>query len=59
MWEQAKWAMVESARKVRGSVRVGDRNAKSVCWNNQVKTVVKRKEDTWKEGRELKKKMQG
>ena len=30
MWEQVKWAMVESARKVCGSVRVVGKNPKSV-----------------------------
>ena len=30
MWEQVKWAMVESAREVCGSVRVGGKNPKSV-----------------------------
>ena len=36
--------MVESARKVRGSVPVGGGNPKSLLWNNQVKAVFKRKE---------------
>ena len=30
MWEQVKWAMVESPREVCGSVRVGGKNPKSV-----------------------------
>ena len=36
MWEQVKWAMVESARKVCGSVRVGGKNPKSLWWNDEV-----------------------
>ena len=48
MWEQVKWVMVESAREVCGSVRVGGENPKSVWWNDQVKSAVRRKEDTWK-----------
>ena len=31
MWEQVKWAMVESAREVCGSVRMGGKNPKNVC----------------------------
>ena len=49
MWEQVKQAMVESARELFGSVRVGGGNPKSVWWNDQVKAAVKRKEDAWKE----------
>ena len=41
--------MVESAREVCGSVRVGGRNPKILWWNNQVKALVKRKEGAWKE----------
>ena len=33
MWEQVKWAMVERAREVCGSLRVGGKNPKSVWWN--------------------------
>ena len=44
MWEQVKWAMVESAREVCGAVRVGGGNPKSVWLNDQVKAAVKRKE---------------
>ena len=49
MWEQVKWAMVESTREVCGSVRFGRKNAKIVWWNNEVKTAVRRKEAAWKE----------
>ena len=49
MWEQVKRAMVESAREKCGSVRVGGRNPKSVQWNVEVKTAVRRKEAAWKE----------
>ena len=49
MWEQVKWTMVESAREVCGTVRVGGGNSKSVWWNNQVKAAIKRKEDAWNE----------
>ena len=36
--------MVESVRKVCGSVRVGGKNPKSVWWNDEVKAAVRRKE---------------
>ena len=49
IWDQVKWAMVESAREVYGSMRIGGGNPKTVQWKNQVKAVVKRKEDAWKE----------
>ena len=49
MWEQVKRAIVESAREVCGSVRAGGPNPKSFWWGHQVKAVVKRKEDAWKE----------
>ena len=45
MWEQVKRAMVERAREVCGSVRVGGVNPKSVWWNDEVKAAVK-EEDT-------------
>ena len=48
MWEQVKQAMVESARKVCGSVRVGGKNPKSVWWNDEIKSAVGRKEAAWK-----------
>ena len=41
-------AMVESARQVCGSVRVGGKNPKGVGWNNEIKASVRRKEDAWK-----------
>ena len=43
MWEEVKQAMVESAKEVFGSVRVWEKNPKSVWWNDKVKAVVKRK----------------
>ena len=45
MWEQ----VVEIAREMCGSVRVGGENPKRVWWNDEVKAVVvKRKETAWK-----------
>ena len=32
-----------------GSVRVGGKNPKSVWWNDEIKTAIKRKEAAWKE----------
>ena len=43
MWEQVKWAVVESAREVCGSVREEEKNPKREWWNYDVKAVVKRK----------------
>ena len=40
--------MVESARKVCGSVRVGGKNPKCVWWSDEVKPAVMRKEAAWK-----------
>ena len=34
MWEQVKWGMVEIARGVCGSVRVGRKNPNCVQWND-------------------------
>ena len=48
MWEIVKRAMVESAREVHGSVKVGGGNPKSVWWNDQVKAAVKKNEAAWK-----------
>ena len=43
MWKQVKWAMVESAREVCGSVRGGGgKNPKSAWWNDEVKTAWKK-----------------
>ena len=42
MWEQVKWAMVESAREVCDSVRVGGKNPKNVWWNEEMKVAVRR-----------------
>ena len=36
-----------------GSVRVGRKNPKSVWWNDEIKTAVRRKEAAWKECWEL------
>ena len=36
--------MVESAREVCGSLRVGGENPKCVWWNDEVKAAVRRKE---------------
>ena len=41
--------MVESAREVCDSMRVGGESPKSVCWNDEVKAAVMRKEASWKE----------
>ena len=41
--------MVESVRKVCGSVRVGGKNPKSVGLNDEVKAAVRRNEAVWKE----------
>ena len=48
MWDQVKLAMVESAREVCGSVRVGGKNPKSVRWNDEIKAADRRKEAAWK-----------
>ena len=44
MWEQVKRAMMESARKVCDSVRVGGKNPKIVWWNDEIKAAITRKE---------------
>ena len=46
MWEQVKWAMVETA-DVCGSVRVGERTQR-LWWNDEVKAAVRWKEAAWK-----------
>ena len=40
--------IVQSARKVCRSVRLGGGNPKTVWWDDQVETAVKRKENSWK-----------
>ena len=42
-------AVVESAKEVCASVRVGGKNQKRVWWNDEVKAAVSRKEAAWKE----------
>ena len=49
MWEQVKWAMVDSTREVCSSKRVGGKSPNNVWWNNVVKPAVERKEAAWKE----------
>ena len=44
MWEQLTRAMVENAREVYNSVRVGGKNPKSVRWKDELKAAVRRKE---------------
>ena len=48
MRAQVKLVMVESAREVCGSVKVGGKNLKSVRWNDEIKAAVTRKEAAWK-----------
>ena len=48
MWELVKREIVESAREVCGSVRVGGKNQKSVWCNDEIKGAVRRKEAAWK-----------
>ena len=40
--------MVESAKEVCGSMRIGGGNPKSVWWNDHVNVAAKRKEEAWK-----------
>ena len=47
-WEQVKQAMVEIAREVCSSVIVGEKNPKSVWWNDEIKAAVGSKEAAWK-----------
>ena len=44
----AKLAMVESAREVCGSVRIGGKNPRSVWLNGEIKAEVRRKNSAWK-----------
>ena len=46
--EQVKRAMVESAREVCSSVRIGGKNPKSLWENDEIKAAVRRKEIAWK-----------
>ena len=48
IWEQVKRAMVETAREVYGSVRIGGKNPKGMWWNDEIKAAVRRKEAEWK-----------
>ena len=41
--------MVEIARLLCGSVKVGGKNSKNVRWNDVVKAGVRRKEAAWRE----------
>ena len=40
--------MVESAREVCGSVRVEEKNLKSVQWNDEIKAVVRGNKAAWR-----------
>ena len=40
--------MIDSAREVRGSVRMGGKNPKNMWWNDAVRAAVERKEAAWK-----------
>ena len=44
-----KMGMIESAKEVYGSMRVGGENPKSLWWNDKVKAVDKIKETALKE----------
>ena len=48
MWEQVKWAIVESKRSVRLSESRRKEPKECVMWNDEVKAVVKIKEAAWK-----------
>ena len=41
--------MIENVRDVCGSVRVAGNDSKSLWWNDERKTAVRRKEAAWKE----------
>ena len=47
--EQVKQAMVESAREVCGSVKLGGKNPKNVWWNDEARVAVRRMKAAWKE----------
>ena len=40
--------MMENAREIFDSVRVGEKNSKSVWWNDEIKAAARRKEAAWK-----------
>ena len=40
---------MESAREVYGSLTVGEKNPKSVWWNDEIKAAVRRKKTVWRE----------
>ena len=42
--DKVKWAIVDSAREICGSMRVKGKNPKCVWWNDEVQAAVKRKE---------------
>ena len=44
-----KRAIIESAREVCGSVRVGGKNPKNMWWKDEVNVAVKRRENAWKQ----------
>ena len=41
--------MVESAREMCDSMRVGGKNPKRIWWNDEVKAALRRKKVAWKE----------
>ena len=49
MLEQVKQALVESAKEVCRSVKVGGKNPKGMRWYRVVKAAVVRNETAWKE----------
>ena len=59
MWEQVKWAIVESTREVYGSVRIGRKNPKSVWWNDAIKAAARRKEVLPADNKEAKERCMG
>ena len=48
MWEWVQLAMIERAREVCDSVRLGGKNPKSVWWIDKIKSTVRRKKPAWK-----------
>ena len=49
MWEQVQRVIVEIARLLCGSLKVGGKNLKNVRWNDMVKAGVRRKKAAWRE----------